>query len=202
MKLLQDVTWSVLGTIGRSSISKLSILMPFIGYLILLQEKFVGLATPLVFRDGSDFKVSIGFYLLYFGLFIFGLGSFIFHIASPETAKSFKSADDYVERLQTLVTPSELLSKLEFILSKSEINSAISREALLYKNAISVGINAQPQQSIKAFVLRSFFDLRDRSRFSLRVTVFVLFSLGIILAMIPSFIALLNVWVDFSKNYL
>ncbi|RYC15234.1 hypothetical protein [Ciceribacter ferrooxidans] len=150
----------------------------------------------------SELKLGIGFYLLYFGLFLFGFGSFIFQVTSPEIAKRFSSADDYVERTQSIVTASEISHKLQFILQHVELGSVVEEEAKLYKNAISAGVGSQPQQAAKLFTLRNFFETKDRSRCAFRIIVFLLFSSGLALTMAPSFIALARVGRDFARSYM
>lgn len=202
MSVFDSLTWSMLGSIGRSSVSKLSMLMPFVGYLILLQDKVVALATPLIIQEGTDFRISVGFYLLYFGLFIFGLGSFLFHVAAPHTAKDFKSADDYVEKLQGLVSTSELIVMLDEIILRESSNSNPYREATLYRNTLAVGIGAGAQQPVKVFTLRAYFHVEDKSRKYFIFAVFFLFLFGVFLTFIPSIIVLIRVASDFYRNYI
>jgi energy-coupling factor transporter transmembrane protein EcfT len=177
--------------------------MPFIGYILLLQDEVARFISPFTGMGvNSEIKLGIGFYLLYFGLFLFGLGSFIFQVTSPEIAKRFNSADDYVERAQSIVTASELSQKLQFILQHVELGSVVEEEAKLYKNAISAGVGNQPQQAAKLFTLRNFFEAKDRSRCAFRIIVFSLFSSGLALTMAPSFIALAHVGRDFLRSYM
>jgi hypothetical protein len=202
MKGLPQPTWSELSAIGQAPIAKVSILMPFIGYIILLQEGFIALITPFGLGTADGVKVGVSFYLLYFGLILFGLGSFVFHVACPPSAKKFVSADDYVERLQELVTASELSTKLDKILSGAEAGSLTAREASLYRDTVLAGISNIPNKAMIAFTLREYFYLQDKCKKIARLVVLILFSVGIILTLIPSLMALVRVWMSFSKSYL
>ncbi|MBW8322066.1 MAG: hypothetical protein K0M47_22830 [Rhizobium sp.] len=159
--------------------------------------------SPFVVNgDKLDFELGIGFYFLYFGLFLFGFGSFLFQVASPDTAKRFSSADEYVERIHSVTNNSDLTPRLVFILQHVEVGSVVEKEASLYKNALSTGVGSSSQQAAKIFTLRNFFEIKDKSRGVFRIAVFFLFSSGILLTMVPSFIALGRVGRDFSRNYL
>ncbi|EJB04820.1 hypothetical protein Rleg9DRAFT_3679 [Rhizobium leguminosarum bv. trifolii WSM597] len=203
MKHTFPPTWTSLGAIGRSPVSKLSILMPFIGYLILLQDKVIGLMGPFASTGVAlEPKLSIGFYLLYFGLFIFGSASFLFHIACPVIMKRFYSAEEYVERMQTLITASELKAKLVLIIDEAGAESETGKEASLYHSSISAGMTTQAQPAVRNFTLRAYFDNVEKSHASIRLAVFILFSAGIFLTTIPSLIALIRVLSDFVKIYI
>lgn len=199
-KIMHNFSWSSLGSIGRSPASKLSIIIPFLGYIVLLQDSVISFLAPL--GMASEVKLGIGFYFLYFGLFIFGLGSFIFHVASPEPARRFRSADEYVERLHPLITSSDLMLKLNFILEKSAPESDARNEAYLYKNALSSGVAAHPHQSAIMFSLREYFEIEDYSNRAMRLIVFFLFCFGFLLISVPSMIAFTHVVKSFIQNYM
>lgn len=203
MRPIPTPTWTALGAIGRSPVSKLSILMPFIGYLILLQDKVISVIAPL---EGSgaalDVKLSIGFYLLYFGLFIFGVASFFYHVACPEVVRRFHSSDEYVERIQPYVTASDLKAKLIVIIERAGAESEIGKEASLYHSSISAGLDTQLHTAVRNFTLRAFFEKLDTSLGWVRWAVLLLFVAGLTLTAVPSFIALVNVMEDFMKYYL
>ncbi|NKQ83268.1 hypothetical protein [Rhizobium ruizarguesonis] len=203
MKEVLPPAWTSLGAIGRSPVSKLAILMPFIGYLILLQDKVIGLLAPLATAEAAlEPKLSIGFYLLYFGLFIFGVASFFFHITCPEVVKRFHSSDEYVERMQSFVTASDLKAKLMVIIQRSGVESDVGKEASLYHSSIVAGVSTQLQPAVRNFTLRAYFEKLDNSSGWIRSSVFLLFLVGIVLTIIPSFIALARVLGDFFKYYI
>jgi hypothetical protein len=202
MKEILTPTWTSLGAIGRSPVSKLAILMPFIGYLILLQDKVIGLIAPFASAGAAlEPKLSIGFYLLYFGLFIFGLASFLFHIACPVVMKRFHSSDEYVERMQMLATASDLKAKLMLIIDHAGADSDTGKEASLYHSSISAGLTTQIQPAVRNFTLRAYFENLDESNNWIRFSVFLLFAIGIFLTTIPSLMALVRVLSDFVKFY-
>jgi hypothetical protein len=66
--LEQAPTWSTLRTIGQSRVLSLTILVPFVGYLILFNEHVLSLLTlwPELF-GGADAIVG-RLYFIYFGL--------------------------------------------------------------------------------------------------------------------------------------
>ncbi len=203
MRPIPTPTWTALGAIGRSPVSKLSILMPFIGYLILLQDEVISVIAPFQGSKAAlDVKLSIGFYLLYFGLFIFGVASFLYHVACPEIVRRFHSSDEYVERIQPYVTASDLKAKLIVIIDSAGAESELGKEAFLYHSSISAGLDTQLHTAVRNFTLRTFFERLDISLDWIRWVVLLLFVAGLTLTAVPSVIALLNIIADFRKYYL
>jgi hypothetical protein len=177
--------------------------MPFLGYIIILQKQLVDFLSPLSYGTiPPDLKPGIGFYFLYFGLFIFGLASFIFHISCPAIIKSFSTADEYVERIESLVTASDLAERAAAILRNAQKGSAIEQQANAYAGVLTMGINSEPQKSMRLFILRNYFLILDDSRLYFRIFLFGLSSLGIALTFVPSIIALLRIGADFLNTYL
>jgi hypothetical protein len=121
----QKIVWSSLAKIGQSWPAKLTILVPFLGYLLLFNEN-----TEMIFRFSDFFLKDIGvdsvtepskfatknLYLTYFGACAFGVGSILFSMFCPYEVKRYDGIMDYVDNVQLDNTPVLAKSNLQTVL--------------------------------------------------------------------------------------
>jgi hypothetical protein len=90
--------WTALRPIGNSSIVKLTILVPAIGYLIIFNDKLVGYVDLIReisgLNDGSGLSVPPRLFQIYFGLCFVAVASAIYSLACPSIIKRYPSAID------------------------------------------------------------------------------------------------------------
>ncbi|MEX3017371.1 hypothetical protein [Gymnodinialimonas hymeniacidonis] len=94
------IPWSLLATIGNSRIARLSILVPVVGYLIVMSD-----VLSSIFSGGNtleneattflDSLSRIRMELFYLGSLAFALGSIVFAVFAPKTAKRSPTAEQY-----------------------------------------------------------------------------------------------------------
>jgi hypothetical protein len=108
--------WSTLRVIGNSNLVRATVIMPFIGYLILFNVHVVDALRPAIdlFPDceggtcAQSFVVSRLFFL-YFGLMLLGVGSFVYQLRCDPNIKRFDTAEAFTASVSAVVTESDLL---------------------------------------------------------------------------------------------
>ena len=114
--------WDRLRKLGNSSFSKLTLLLPIVGYLILfndeiisnleLSAEYVGQSILVTFlADGSLSDEMLGYlsnsmrlYCLYFGLLAIALATLLYQFYCPEIIKDFSSPGEYVRSEGAIVS--------------------------------------------------------------------------------------------------
>lgn len=101
--------WSGLRTLGQSPAMKLTILVPFIGALILFNSQLVELLkmTPMSFFGEPGGEAAIPVWRLaatYFGLVALGCASFLFTLRCPSDLKGAVDLTDFAAREAQLTT--------------------------------------------------------------------------------------------------
>lgn len=129
------LTWDVLGIIGKSRILSLTMLVPFIGYLILFNNELVlhlKLATEIFGDVGNDETVSretlSRLYFLYYGLTLLGISSIAFFGLCPPIVKDHKSERSYLDSELKLMTHSRYASLV------NTYEEILDKESAEYKN--------------------------------------------------------------------
>ncbi|WP_217513126.1 hypothetical protein [Vibrio metschnikovii] len=90
--------WCALRLVGSSKVVKLTVFMPFVGYLILFNNEIISyleLSKSALGIDSSGIE-DVSFerlYQLYFGLMIVGVASLLFSLFCPQIVKA--NADEY-----------------------------------------------------------------------------------------------------------
>lgn len=118
---LQYISWSTIRRIGQSRILALTIIVPFLGSLLLFNQYVVDLLTispNLVQRwfhiadaNPSETAQRITFarlYYVYFGLSLLGMGSALFALFCPLDVKSYASPIEYIREEAPLLSPARI----------------------------------------------------------------------------------------------
>lgn len=107
--------WTTLRTLGQSRLLKLTVLVPFVGSLILFNQQFVDLISmsPHIIgkwtgnlsttNEAQIFTLS-RLHITYFGLVALGLASFLFGLLCPLEIKKYDSVSAYIEAEKPLIT--------------------------------------------------------------------------------------------------
>jgi len=121
IRLLVNVSpWSSLKRIGQSPAARATILVPMIGYFILLHQEFAHLFQFKVGRERPLCVLSVcveltpiaRYYFVYFGLFVVGLATLIFRVRCPETILRSDSLYAFIDQEMAIFTPSRLSEQL------------------------------------------------------------------------------------------
>ncbi|WP_146344126.1 hypothetical protein [Falsiphaeobacter marinintestinus] len=122
-RVSEAVPWSLLGAIGRSNLGRLTILVPFVGYLIIFNPNFVNFFESSL-PSGDVLEPSIAvhihayrLYFLYFGLLFMGLGVLLFNGLAPEPIRKFASVSEYVSEMEDVKSRSLVSSRLDEVVS-------------------------------------------------------------------------------------
>lgn len=187
--------WHRLRGLGNSSLVRLSLLMPVIGYLILL-NKSVGEHLQLdpriaIWLSDSPFRLL----LIYYGTFLVAAGSAIYALWCPYIVKKYASEVEYsAAELDFVSTPNH---RQQFI---SEVENQMTRASRLQRElpgyASSASILADPSDE-NAGILRELlalqWHLRDTSFRFARVVCASVFIAGFAILLVPAVITFFEV---------
>jgi hypothetical protein len=97
-------TWSALAAIGESPLLRLTILVPFVGYLILFNDYVLSFFTAsfdLIRRANETADASrptlFRLNLFYFGALALGIASFLYTLFSPRDLGRHRSSVEYIQ---------------------------------------------------------------------------------------------------------
>ncbi len=192
-------TWSALKVIGSSYPARASVLMPFLGYLIIFQEDFVRLVSSWSpFRDpfteqSATTHMGLNFYFLYFGLFIFGIGSFIFSIFCDSVIKRHADSDAFCVYAASTSTDTDVRQNCEYICANLGADSPDVSSAKIILQSMYTGIQSNIPIESRLFAYKTYYIIKDREALILRCVVFVSFIIGLTLLAIPSLIVFAKV---------
>jgi hypothetical protein len=120
-------TWEVIRTIGRSKIMTLTILIPFLGYMIIFNEHLIhlfelsdGLFSSSTTSSSTNQNVvsedsKTRLFYFYFGFTFLGLGSLLFQFFCPNLIKEHGSDREFIKEEVSLMTIKRTESLLRFI---------------------------------------------------------------------------------------
>ena len=118
-QLSNTLRWDKLGAVGRSNLGRLTILIPFVGYLIIFNPSFVNFfrqelpgGIPNTFEWFSDLH-ELRLVYLYFGLLFLGLGNLLFVILAPEALRKHSDVSGYIQEMENVASPSLIGNKLD-----------------------------------------------------------------------------------------
>lgn len=117
------ISWSALSSIGNSRLARLTIIMPFVGYLLVFNSTLSGyFSTILPIEDTTEisdiwaFLYSRNLYFLYFGLLLFGSGVALFNVAAPPQIRRFPAIENYIAAMESIRTPNLVIGSFENII--------------------------------------------------------------------------------------
>lgn len=119
------IGWSSLSSIGNSRLAQLTIVMPFVGYLIVFNISIADFITTIIpealSQQADDFWTSLysrKLYFLYFGLLLFGSGVALFNIAAPSQIRRFPVVERYIAAMNGIKTPNLVIGSFENIIGR------------------------------------------------------------------------------------
>ena len=185
------VSWRLLRSIGNSRAAKLTVLIPLVGYLILLNDDIVAhlALSKNVFGDGAD-ETLTRLLAIYVGLVFIAVASVVFAIWCPREVKRYGSAEEYVAGDEPFMSDREI----GMIQSRLKIGDAIAREDDANYNDYhdsrpstdsleELRHRARQHQRIQ---LNLFYEMQDRSCRRGRWAAAIFYLLGSIFLSVPS----------------
>ena len=127
--LSEATDWLSLSSIGKSRVVALTIVVPFIGYLILFNnyifeyfmfaKEVVRASHPFGNFDSIQGNISLNnLYFLYFGLVLVGLSSSLFSIFCPNEIKQNRTVNDFIRSSEEIKAATLVIDDLNYVLAK------------------------------------------------------------------------------------
>lgn len=171
--LRRQPLWSSLRALGNSTTVKLTIFIPIIGYLVLLNENvlhYLQLSEQIFgTNSGSALHPSWRILFLYFGLCLIAFASSLHQLFCPSVIKRFASSTDFISFTYPHLTDTE------FRLVDEELRQELRQPLppILEKNE-------------RSEVLTLFFITKNTCRAWARWSAFILYVLGFGVLSIPT----------------
>ncbi len=102
--LTRTPKWSTLRTVGRSKALSMTIIIPFIGYIILFNNHIIAVLQLWPPMFGGPDAILSRLYFIYFGLSTLGFAQLTFSLACPPEIKVYEAEADYVLSEETIAT--------------------------------------------------------------------------------------------------
>lgn len=110
------IRWSRLSRFGKSNLAKLTIVTPFLGFLIFLNtglEDYVSLGPDNLTDTWLSYWADRRIELLYLGLSLLGAATGLFSLLAPDTVKNSKQYSDYIQFKEDTKTANAVTGSLE-----------------------------------------------------------------------------------------
>jgi hypothetical protein len=173
--------------VGSSFPAKLSILMLFVGYLILLNDSLA------VFFDANIQIRSQGIFKLYFfyvGSVFVGAASILYYIRCPEVVREFSIDGSYVAESK------RHFDSMEFNKICERLSTAGNAQSGKFKSISTIysGSEKLPSEEILNSVFYAYYMRMARSNYISMIICTLLYAVGIVLIMVPTFISMLDIF--------
>lgn len=196
------VTWESLGKIYRSKAVNLTICIPFIGYLLLLNDQAAALTLFTAVIDETPAASLVRLYQIYFGLVFLGLASILYMIFCPRVIKENESLhhlfvkekdnmtitrlNTYAYRAQALLEiPSEPQRDLRELFDRYTKALAIAAEDAHFNNNVSMR-KKEIENKSTCDILEMYWNLSNARFLPLKITIFMIYIGGFIFLLLPS----------------
>ena len=186
--------------LGQSNAVKLTMIIPFVGYIILFNGHVVSLINSVFMMENvtnEEVTYISNLYFIYFGLTALGIATLIFQLLCPPLIKEYTSVRTYVESNIDFITEHRLVSLCNHI---DNINT--EKHAVVEKARLSIAqeptLRKEGLRDVSIDVLQHFWNLSAWNRGGLRFFIVLLYIVGFILLTIPSIKMLTKVISTFS----
>jgi len=182
--------WSLLRSVGNSRAAKLTVLIPLVGYLILLNDDIVAHLTLSkdVFGDAAD-QTLTRWLAVYVGLVFIAIASAVFVTRCPSEVKRYGSPEEYIAGDEPPMSDKQIA----ILESKLEVGDDIARKdsadyAAYYFGRPGPDIEELRRngQQLHRVRMNLFYEMQDRSRPIARWTAAICFLSGFICLSVPS----------------
>lgn len=199
---MKNPLWTILRTLGNSPAVKLTIFIPVVGYLVILNENVLQYLelSRVVYGTPSDqlsampalstAHVTWQLLFVYFGLSIIALAATLYALKCPEIIKRFSSSIDYVAYAMGH-TGDSYLAKAEGVL---QAEPSVSKELDSLRRRLDkrVAMSDSPhdtEQSATIFfrdMLHLHFSMLNNSHRGLRVATLSFYCIGFAVLGVPA----------------
>ncbi|EIV8665315.1 hypothetical protein MA788_003971 [Vibrio parahaemolyticus] len=184
----QTPNWPSIKMLGQSNAVKLTMIIPFVGYLILFNGHVVSLINS-VFEMASISEEEVNYisnlYFIYFGLTALGIATLMFQLLCPPLIKEYTSVRAYVESNIDFMTEHRLKSLC------NHIDNTNNEKHFVIENARKsldkeLASTKESLRDASIDVLQHFWNLSSWSKVGTRLCIVLLYVGGFILLTIPS----------------
>jgi hypothetical protein len=190
--------WDALRKLGNQRLVQLTVLVPIVGYLILLNKKMAGYYA--LYFDAEPAGISYRLYCLYFGFSVLGVASLVFSWFCPRLVKEYGSAAAFVAAEERITSPRRLSEMLEALLasrrSLPQVPMTDPKEAEWKTHDYEEYLHELAEVNPQLLMTEFFVPLKDtmpRARF----TVFALYGIGFAILAVPTVEVFVRVLLDF-----
>ncbi|WP_162653307.1 hypothetical protein [Lentilitoribacter sp. Alg239-R112] len=200
--LQKNFDWHILRGFGASKIASVTVLMPFIGYVILYNSQFThwlgGLGGMLDQHDLSDsctpyFNFFERLNLLYCGLLSLGLSALTYKLFAPKEVSHYRDVDEYIDSVRPNLTARRIRVMYRTIANRRpKIGQSLLERAGWLENTIpiskaSIEFNRNENDDLILDILRNFHQAQNRHYYRLAVVFCAfLFVLGTLVLSLPA----------------
>ncbi|MFG5380847.1 hypothetical protein [Yoonia sp. R2-816] len=200
--LQENVNWMLLRGFGASKVASVSVLMPFVGYIILYNSElqnlfgdFGGLLSKQPAASSCPQYISSfqRLNLLYCGLFALGTSALVFRSAAPRELKLYSDSNDFIDRERSNLSARRVRSMYRTVnfrrnrIGEELCNRAnwLTADVPITKASIEFANNKN--EDVVLDLMRTFFQAQDRHfrRWAVFLCFFLLV-IGAVLLAIPS----------------
>jgi membrane protein implicated in regulation of membrane protease activity len=191
------LSWSLLRSVGNSRAVKLTVLIPLVGYLILLNDNIVAhlSLSKDVFGDAAGATLT-RLLAIYVGLVLLAIASVVFAVWCPREVKRYGSPEEYVAGDEPAMSDKQIA----VIERQLEVGDDIARNdsaeyADYYFGRPTGGLEELRRQSQQLHRIRMnlFYEMLDRSRPIARWVATICYLMGFVFLSIPSAIVFCRV---------
>jgi hypothetical protein len=183
------LSWSLLRSIGNSRAAKLTVLIPLVGYLILLNNDIVAHLTLSkdVFGDTAG-ETLTRLLAIYVGLVFIAIASVLFATRCPREVKRYGSPEEYVAGDEPWMSDMQTAIIEKSLAIGDDIARSDSAEYSGYYLGRAPDLEElrRNAQELRRIRMNLFYEMLDRSRSIERWTTATCYSLGLVCLSIPS----------------
>jgi hypothetical protein len=190
--------WSNLRAMGNSPAVKMTIFIPLVGYMVIFNEKilsYIQLSEHIFGKEvlnGASANDSLRLILIYFGLSFLAAGSIIYQFFCPDEVKRFATSIDYVAAARSNIGEFSLKQIENRLIRQLGFESFGELAAVVGfgegRNAEWGERDAKEEALAKGelTVLDANFRKLNESRLLARISVYILYLVGLLLLSVPA----------------
>lgn len=183
------MNWNIVRSFGNSPPARAAILMPFIGYLIFLND-FIQRILVTKFPSAAGAISFDGLYYFYIGAVFVGMGSMVYYIKCPEPIRTFSNDRDFVSAYLKNINSKKLLD----ICRELEKISPVDNGKILALKALQEGYDFSIGNENSTYILYSYYNFLINKGFFWLYFCICMYSVGIFLIMIPTVMSVYKVF--------
>ena len=210
VSLLKCPTWYDLRGLGRSPISRMTILIPVFGSLILFNtavNDLVSLSAEFLKGETNDaarierWTFLFNLYILYIGLMIFAVSTLVYNGFCPPIIREFRTEYDYYEAEQRIMTKNRAIHIQKSVKDNFSEDLGFSFEITQNDGAAARALSFEDRTTSEnreswlraksepvSDLLQKHYRLENVSRIGVRRTIYVSYLVAFALIALPSIV--------------